>query len=530
MSVENFFTTQAQILPVRGQNTARNASPDSSVQGLNFVDYILARINELNENPEAEKDSGVLQSDNPLLDKNPELNLAELLAANPEIEQEIKDFAEATGLGADAELIQTLSLNQQAFDDVLKPLTDGVITTEEIANGSPRILQAFLIEDEQVDAQLLTQIQEIKTKIQNAVDAQNGEILATNLTPEQITSLQDLDVDATDIQAALERLGIPAELAEKTAVAFIELSENPAADITDITEISDDPALQNLLAILLPPAAKSAPKNSADLTVEPLASRLNSLNVGGSDDAPVLDIEEYEGSLTNIQKGSGKGASDDAFDALMKAAGKASPAPSVAPDLSLLQNFPFAAEGSLMSSLDLPFGSFESAQASFGNALTPAALTSVAAQAPAASAAHPATQMISITMQKAASGGENKTLMMELDPPELGRVEVRMTFGKEKTLKAILTAEKPETFLMMQRDSQALERALQEMGLDTGDGLSFELAEQGFDFQQDNNRGGGHDEGGTGAGSENSEEELIETTMTWHVDPESGHMRYNILA
>jgi hypothetical protein len=91
--------------------------------------------------------------------------------------------------------------------------------------------------------------------------------------------------------------------------------------------------------------------------------------------------------------------------------------------------------------------------------------------------------------------------------------------------------EKPETHTMMQRDAQMLERVMQDMGLDTEGGINFELAEQGFDFDQDNQRGGGHDKGGTGAGGENGEElDLIETTMTWQVDAESGHMRYNIWA
>jgi hypothetical protein len=103
-----------------------------------------------------------------------------------------------------------------------------------------------------------------------------------------------------------------------------------------------------------------------------------------------------------------------------------------------------------------------------------------------------------------------------------------MTF-KDKTVKAIVTAEKPETHMMLQRDAQVLERALQEAGLDADGGLSFELAEHGFDFDQHNQRGGGHDEGGTGSGLNDGEEvEIIESTMTWHVDPETGHTRYDL--
>ena len=87
-----------------------------------------------------------------------------------------------------------------------------------------------------------------------------------------------------------------------------------------------------------------------------------------------------------------------------------------------------------------------------------------------------------------------------------------------------------ETYLMLQRDAQLLERALQDAGLDADGGLSFELAEHGFDFDQNNQRGGGHDNGGTGASDEGEEIEILESTMTWSVDPETGHTRYDIWA
>jgi hypothetical protein len=82
---------------------------------------------------------------------------------------------------------------------------------------------------------------------------------------------------------------------------------------------------------------------------------------------------------------------------------------------------------------------------------------------------------------------------------------------------------------MLQRDAQLLERALQETGLEAdGDSLSFELAQDNEGFNQDGNHDGSRNQ--TGKNGNDGEEEIIETTMTWQVDPESGHMRYNILA
>ena len=84
---------------------------------------------------------------------------------------------------------------------------------------------------------------------------------------------------------------------------------------------------------------------------------------------------------------------------------------------------------------------------------------------------------------------------------------------------------------MLQRDSHALQQALQDAGLDAdGGSLSFELAQDNHDFGDGNRRGGGHDSGGTGASSDAGEQDLIETTIAWRTDPETGLTRYNILA
>ncbi|MEM6781742.1 MAG: flagellar hook-length control protein FliK, partial [Pseudomonadota bacterium] len=111
---------------------------------------------------------------------------------------------------------------------------------------------------------------------------------------------------------------------------------------------------------------------------------------------------------------------------------------------------------------------------------------------------HPASEMVSARLQQAAQNGEQR-LTLQLDPAELGRLEVELVFSKEKTLKASILIEKPETFFMMQRDSGLLERALQNSGLELdGNGIDFELAEDGSAFEQNNEgEGGGEKYGGS---------------------------------
>ena len=62
---------------------------------------------------------------------------------------------------------------------------------------------------------------------------------------------------------------------------------------------------------------------------------------------------------------------------------------------------------------------------------------------------HAATQMVAAQISKAAQSGDTKQITLRLDPPDLGRVEVRLEFGEERTVKAHLIVEKPETYLML---------------------------------------------------------------------------------
>ncbi len=159
-------------------------------------------------------------------------------------------------------------------------------------------------------------------------------------------------------------------------------------------------------------------------------------------------------------------------------------------------------------------------QSAAGNVIT---------QSQSAAHAHPATQAVSVSIQKAVKAGENTDIKMQLDPPELGRVEVKMSIDKDHKTKIVLTAEKPETYMMLQKDAHLLERAMADAGLsaDSGD-LQFEMASDNHDFGGNNaNHGRG---GSTGNSNTNEDADIINSTMTWQVDPNTGHMRYNIMA
>ncbi len=76
---------------------------------------------------------------------------------------------------------------------------------------------------------------------------------------------------------------------------------------------------------------------------------------------------------------------------------------------------------------------------------------------------------------------------MQLEPPALGRVEVRLEFSRDNRVSALIAADRHDTLDVLQRDSRALERALQDAGLRLNDnGLTFSLRQE----QRQQGRGG----------------------------------------
>ncbi|MDB5586359.1 MAG: hypothetical protein JWP26_1329 [Devosia sp.] len=86
----------------------------------------------------------------------------------------------------------------------------------------------------------------------------------------------------------------------------------------------------------------------------------------------------------------------------------------------------------------------------------------------------------------------NSRFQMRLDPPELGKIDVRLDIDRTGQVTARLTVEKAETLDLMQRDQRGLEKALQQAGLDSSKtNLEFSLKQNPFaGNQQGQDRGG----------------------------------------
>jgi chemotaxis protein MotD len=79
----------------------------------------------------------------------------------------------------------------------------------------------------------------------------------------------------------------------------------------------------------------------------------------------------------------------------------------------------------------------------------------------------------------AKSQSGNKQFDIRLDPPELGRVEVRLSIDATGKAQASLSADQPRTLDLLKADAPTLTRALRDAGLNVSqNGLNFSLRGQ----------------------------------------------------
>jgi len=93
-------------------------------------------------------------------------------------------------------------------------------------------------------------------------------------------------------------------------------------------------------------------------------------------------------------------------------------------------------------------------------------------------------QMLSVQIQKGVEA-QMENIRIQLQPLNLGSVDIEMSFGEDGSVKANLVVEKPETLALLQKDASSLEESLKQAGLDLDhDSLSFDLKQS----DQDNNQ------------------------------------------
>lgn len=350
-------------------------------------------------------------------------------------------------------------------------------------------------------------------------DVQNGSsenlqaLIALGLTPGQITS-------------ALKRIDIAEEKLGRDLTP-----EDLMAGVAGIVPLSND---RRPTPVAQSAGSSVAPSPSIPVDAEPtddMAKQLNDLVVGAGDSEIELPPDRRMQVMVQQQMKYQGNMAPDIFSSGQKTTPSAV-ALAAASDAANISG----------GNLSLPKGwyqSFTETLDSLGFDIHSGLPISLAGQAAHATTAltqaghtHPATHMVAAQMTKSAKEGKANVITLELDPPELGRVDVKLEFGSDNTVKALLTVEKPETHLMLQRDVAFLERALHSTGLTVeSGGIDFQLASDPGSFGRHAQDAQGHDNpaGHRGSASGNNED-VITSTMTWAIDSETGYVRYNILA
>lgn len=516
----------------------------SSVDGLNFIDLIFSRITKGTDLKN--ETSGAVAA---TLKPEPDISTAGLLGQV--IDQDIANIDSnvlnhEAGAVDELALLSPVNMNDPALVDDAAALPQISAQMQQLRDYLATLLNGVPAEQRPQIVEINTaEFKQILADLKADLDAGNPALIATGLTPEKLSALmakvESAEKDGTLQSMIMVKIVAPDAGAQDKPVPL--LLPRALIAIQDQAQNGPDVAIkedmQSLRGVLNQLVVNTAEQDANAALAKPVAVSTVSAMPGGLTATASADIhagiEDKAAAAEEDAKADAKGIRDDGKNI-----------PSGAEKTAAKQQPGLSAGLSAVSNNEL--GSIETAgnwaealpenmdiQAGVGVAgkpltMTATAMASVSNAATHATYPHPGTQAVAASISKNAQSADSKDFTIQLDPPELGRVEVKMSIDKNNALKAHLVIEKPETFMMLQRDAQILERSLQGIGMDTGDGgISFELAQDNM-FQNEGERGGERYQTSRKSGEAEKIEDVIETTMTWHVDPETGMQRYDILA
>ncbi len=88
-------------------------------------------------------------------------------------------------------------------------------------------------------------------------------------------------------------------------------------------------------------------------------------------------------------------------------------------------------------------------------------------------------EQVKIQLQKMAKSGDDQ-MTIHLSPDEMGKIEIKLTFGDDKTVQGTVIADNKVTLEALQKDQSSLQQALQDAGLRADQGcLQFSLRGDG---------------------------------------------------
>jgi len=156
----------------------------------------------------------------------------------------------------------------------------------------------------------------------------------------------------------------------------------------------------------------------------------------------------------------------------------------------------------------------------FGFLATNAMSTGAAAATPSAPDAAVPLAGLAVAIAARAQAGTNQ-FAIRLDPPELGRIDVRLDVDRNGQVTSHVTVDRADTLQLLQTHQPQLEQALQQAGLKTTDnGLQFTLRDQSFAGQNGQN--------GHGGGQQNTAQLVIPDAQAAPIDTAQIYARLNL--
>lgn len=130
---------------------------------------------------------------------------------------------------------------------------------------------------------------------------------------------------------------------------------------------------------------------------------------------------------------------------------------------------------------------------------------------------------IGLQIAKAAKG-EREDLLIRLDPRELGRIDVRLSFDRDGMLRAVLSADSPNALDLLRRESGDLNRALTDAGI-RADGQSLRFDARSGDQGSGSGHGAQRNHLAQGSGSDPHDEGVGNLAdLTYQPLRTSGHV------
>ncbi|MCT8971799.1 flagellar hook-length control protein FliK [Microbaculum marinisediminis] len=298
----------------------------------------------------------------------------------------------------------------------------------------------------------------------------------------------------------------PAERSSLPATSVAQSSPDLAADLTA------DPDVDGVLAAFARRSAQTGPGSGQQSIINGIGAEASGLarqtaqNADGQTRRRDSELARADATAEKQNGAAGSGRTDsDALTRLLASGQAATKAPLATASGALADGATGAdaqpGKPAATAPVLLTINEVASGTPLQTGTATQALATTAAAQA--GHAARPDFGAMALRIAHEARDGKQH-FEIALDPPELGRVEVRLEFSRDGRMTTHLLVDRSDTLDALARDARGLERALQAQGLKLDDGgVQYQLRDQSA-FAQQHNHHDAHDRR-DGAGNDGSD-------------------------